>query len=229
MNGIYWQELHPHLKKTHVETRLAKLTSGEGIDWATAEVMEEKEEVKEWWPPLQALAVGSLLTEGVDVRFSGQDVGRGTFCHRWGIELERLVIVSSFCTLPVHCDRWESAWNDVTSTRTSNSSTEGTDKWEMIVDTRCSLIRIRTNVSFLSIRSMRDKRRSMRLIPSFYRLICPYFQVANNLLSEEAILGFEFGYSLDSPRRLCVWEAQFGDFFNGAQIMIDTFIASAES
>ncbi|XGW03964.1 hypothetical protein V3C99_015252 [Haemonchus contortus] len=55
-----------------------------------------------------------------------------------------------------------------------------------------------------------------------------FLEVANNLLSEEAILGYEFGFSLDHPRRLCVWEAQFGDFFNGAQIIIDTFLASAE-
>src|SRR5947209_4895965 len=75
-----------------------------------------------------------------------------------------------------------------------------------------------------------DARTGAPYIPLMYLAekqarICVY----NSLLSEAAVLGFDYGYSLDYPSMLCLWEAQFGDFANGAQTIIDQFIVSAES
>ncbi|MFP9113975.1 2-oxoglutarate dehydrogenase E1 component [Flavobacterium sp. RHBU_3] len=113
------------------------------------------------WAMGELLAYGSLLTEGFDVRISGQDVERGTFSHRHAVV----------------------------------KAEESEEK-----------------VTLLN--QLKDQNGK--------------FYIYNSLLSEYGVLGFEYGYALASPKTLNIWEAQFGDFGNGAQIMIDQYISAAE-
>merc|ERR1712223_883280 len=139
--------LHQHLKKTQEDARLKKLESGTGLDWGTCE----------------ALAMGSLLYQGWNVRISGQDVGRATFAHRHA----------------------------------------------MLVDQE-------TNEIYIPMNDIIEEQKGK-------------LEIANSILSEEAVLAFEYGMSVESPDNLIIWEAQFGDFFNGAQIILDTYVANGES
>ncbi|XP_054377620.1 2-oxoadipate dehydrogenase complex component E1 isoform X2 [Pongo abelii] len=140
-------QMHSHLLKTHVQSRMEKVMDGTKLDWATAE----------------ALALGSLLAQGFNVRLSGQDVGRGTFSQRHAM---------------VVCQE--------------------------------------TDDTYIPLNHMDPNQKG-------------FLEVSNSPLSEEAVLGFEYGMSIESPKLLPLWEAQFGDFFNGAQIIFDTFISGGEA
>ncbi|MGD9301646.1 MAG: 2-oxoglutarate dehydrogenase E1 component [Desulfobacterales bacterium] len=137
--------LHPKLERL-LQRRLQAVQNGYGLDWAGAE----------------ALAFASLLTEGVPIRLSGQDSGRGTFSQRHSV----------------------------------------------LVDTL-------TGEKYTPLNALESRQAP--------------FAVFDSLLSEAGVLGFEYGYSLAQPHGMVLWEAQFGDFVNNAQSIIDLFIASGES
>ncbi len=129
-----------------LDAKATMFKDGKGFDWATAE----------------AIAFGSLLTEGYKVRLSGQDSARGTFSQR-----------------------------------------------------HSALINQENEDRYYPLNHIRDGQAE--------------YEVIDSMLSEYAVLGFEYGYSLAEPNALTIWEAQFGDFANGAQIMFDQFISSGES
>src|SRR5436190_10262926 len=83
----------------------------------------------------------------------------------------------------------------------------------------------KTGAPYVPLMHLREKPTSAEGTAGGQARICIY----NSLLSEAAVLGFDYGYSLDYPSMLCLWEAQFGDFSNGAQTIVDQFIVSAES
>lgn len=135
---------HPKIQRI-LETRREMAADRHALDWAAAE----------------ALAFASLATQGVRVRFSGQDCERGTFSHRHAVLHD---FNDGHCYTPLQ-----------------------------------HLAADQSPVEFY-----------------------------NSPLSETGVLGFEYGYSLDCGSSLVLWEAQFGDFVNAAQVIVDQFIVSAE-
>jgi 2-oxoglutarate dehydrogenase E1 component len=137
--------LNPKLER-QLQRRRGALDRPGGIDWGQAE----------------SLAFASIISDGTPIRFTGQDVERGTFVHRH---------------LVLHDPDGQQTYTALQTLPTARAS----------------------------------------------------FEVHNSPLSEAAVLGFEYGYSVYAPEVLVLWEAQFGDFANSAQVIIDQFIAAAQA
>ena len=170
-------------------------------------MVEEKIPVD--WALAEQAAYATLVQAGFRIRISGQDVGRGTFSHRHAVltdinngkEYVPLAHLSSAKGNSSDVKAGPAARLAASKVNIDLSSVEGTGRGGRIL--RSDVIRDAKNQA------------------------AP-FEIYNSFLSEYAVLGFEHGYSLDCPEGLIIWEAQFGDFANGAQIIIDNFIMATE-
>jgi 2-oxoglutarate dehydrogenase E1 component len=114
------------------------------------------------WAAAEELAFASILSEGIAIRLTGEDVERGTFSHRHAV------------------------YHDAS-----------------------------TGNEFVPLQSLPSARAA--------------FEIHNSPLTENATVGFEFGYNIQEPHRLVLWEGQYGDFINGAQVILDEFLASGRA
>ena len=142
-------KVHPTVARV-IEARKQMAAGKTPVDWGMAET----------------LAYATLVSNGYDVRLSGQDSARGTFAHRHAV---------------LH-DQERERWDEGTYIPLQNVAKDQGD-----------------------------------------------FVVIDSVLSEEAVVGFEYGFATAEPNALVIWEAQFGDFANGAQVVIDQFIAAGET
>ena len=162
-----WQTGVPAEKLKSYAQAMAKVPEGFELQRQVAKVLEQRLAMQTGQEPLnwgaaETLAYASLVDEGVLVRITGEDVGRGTFSHR-----------------------------------------------------HSELYNMKDGSMYIPLQHIRDGQAR--------------FATYNSLLSEEAVLAFEYGYATTVPNALIVWEAQFGDFANGAQVVIDQFISSGET
>jgi 2-oxoglutarate dehydrogenase E1 component len=141
-------KLHPRVEKIMADRR-AMVDGKVPVDWGMGEI----------------LAYASLLDQDFGVRFSGEDVGRGTFSHRHVVLHDQ------------NREKWDSG-------------------------------------TWIPLQHIKNGQ--------------PDFEIIDSVLTESAVLGFEYGYTTSEPNQLVIWEAQFGDFANGAQVVIDQFISAGE-
>jgi 2-oxoglutarate dehydrogenase E1 component len=161
----------PLAELKRLSERITAIPQGFKLHPTVARVIEARKQMAEGkvpvdWGMAETLAYASLLSNGYDVRLSGQDMGRGTFAHRHAVLHDQ------------DRERWDQG-------------------------------------SYVPLQNIAKDQGN--------------FVVIDSVLSEEAVLGFEYGFSTAEPNALVIWEAQFGDFANGAQVVMDQFISSGET